>query len=206
MIKLHFVNRNTSINSNYWRCVITRLLFVFYCILMALSLLFPCIGLTCEGIYRRSGVKSQVQALKDAYNKGLPVPLQDYEPHVVTGVIKQFLRELPEPVLTTELAPKFEQASSKCTASPYESLYMSQIIFSIFPNLLYLFYSNLIDGKWRPTSNTQLNLGDGTSSTDCECMRWNHSFALCSRGFLKSRLPLIAAAALLERCIARKVL
>ena len=88
---------------------------------MALSLLFPCIGLTCEGIYRRSGVKSQVQALKDAYNKGLPVPLQDYEPHVVTGVIKQFLRELPEPVLTTELAPKFEQASSKCMAALYES-------------------------------------------------------------------------------------
>ena len=60
-------------------------------------------GLACEGIYRISGVKSKVQALKDAYNKGLPVSLHEYEPNVVAGLIKQFLRELPEPVLTTEL-------------------------------------------------------------------------------------------------------
>ena len=70
-------------------------------------------GLTCEGIYRISGVKSKVQALKDAYNKGLPVQLQEYEPSVVASLIKQFLRELPEPILTTELLPKFELASSK---------------------------------------------------------------------------------------------
>jgi RalA-binding protein 1 len=53
-----------------------------------------------------------VQALKDAYNNGMPVYLQDYEPNVVASLLKQFLRELPEPVLTTALMPKFEQASS----------------------------------------------------------------------------------------------
>lgn len=70
-------------------------------------------GLTCEGIYRISGVKSKVQALRDAYNKGVPVQLQEYEPSVVASLLKQFLRELPEPILTAELLPKFELASSK---------------------------------------------------------------------------------------------
>ena len=71
------------------------------------------VGLSCEGIYRISGVKSKVQSLKDAYNKGIHVYLQEYEPNVVAGLLKQFLRDLPEPVLTHELLPKFEQASSK---------------------------------------------------------------------------------------------
>ena len=70
-------------------------------------------GLACEGIYRISGVKSKVQALKESYNRGTPVYLHDYEPNVIASLLKLYLRELPEPVLTTEFMPKFEQASSK---------------------------------------------------------------------------------------------
>jgi len=70
------------------------------------------IGLTCEGIYRISGVKSKVQALKDAYNKSHPAYLHEYEPNVIASLLKQFFRDLPEPVLTARLMPKFEQASS----------------------------------------------------------------------------------------------
>ena len=71
-------------------------------------------GLSCEGIYRISGVKSKVQALKEAYNRGLPVNLHENEPNIVASLLKQFLRELPEPVLTTELLAKFELASGGC--------------------------------------------------------------------------------------------
>ena len=70
-------------------------------------------GLHCEGIYRISGVKSKVQHLKDCYNSGETVYLEEHEPNIVAGVLKQFLRELPEPVLTNALVPKFEEASSK---------------------------------------------------------------------------------------------
>ncbi|XP_046585343.1 LOW QUALITY PROTEIN: ralA-binding protein 1-like [Haliotis rubra] len=69
-------------------------------------------GLSCEGIYRISGVKSKVQHLKDCYNKGVPAYLQEHEPNVVASLLKQFLRDLPEPVLTTALMPKFEEAST----------------------------------------------------------------------------------------------
>ncbi|XP_064595875.1 ralA-binding protein 1-like [Liolophura sinensis] len=69
-------------------------------------------GLNCEGIYRISGVKSKVQQLKECYNKGLPAYLYEHEPNVVASLLKQFLRELPEPVLTTSLMAKFEEAST----------------------------------------------------------------------------------------------
>ncbi|XP_076463673.1 uncharacterized protein LOC143295884 isoform X2 [Babylonia areolata] len=69
-------------------------------------------GLTCEGIYRISGVKSKVQYLKDCYNKGVVVDLIEHEPNIVASLLKQFLRELPQPVLTSTLMPKFEEAST----------------------------------------------------------------------------------------------
>ncbi|XP_059179463.1 ralA-binding protein 1-like [Physella acuta] len=69
-------------------------------------------GLACEGIYRISGVKSKVQHLKDCYNRQQPVHLFEHEPNIVASLLKQFLRDLPEPVLTTALMPKFEEAST----------------------------------------------------------------------------------------------
>lgn len=68
-------------------------------------------GMTCEGIYRMSGVKSKVQQLRACYNRHEPVCLSEHGPHVVASLLKQFLRELPDPVLTSELSPKFEDAA-----------------------------------------------------------------------------------------------
>jgi len=68
-------------------------------------------GLSCEGIYRISGVKSKVQHLKDAYNRQEDVHLYEQEPSVVSSLLKQFLRDVPEPVLTHALMAKFEEAS-----------------------------------------------------------------------------------------------
>eukprot|EP00918_Siedleckia_nematoides_P098055 GHVU01214709.1.p1 GENE.GHVU01214709.1~~GHVU01214709.1.p1 ORF type:complete len:619 (+),score=119.23 GHVU01214709.1:77-1933(+) len=69
-------------------------------------------GLSNEGIYRISGVKSKIQALKEAYNKGLSPFLHEVEPSIVASLLKLYLRELPEPVLTADLMPRFEQAST----------------------------------------------------------------------------------------------
>ena len=64
-----------------------------------------------EGIYRVSGVKSKVNKLRAAYDSSATrnsVALADYEPSVVASVLKQFLRELPAPVLTRDLTPRLE--------------------------------------------------------------------------------------------------
>lgn len=74
--------------------------------------------MSCEGIYRISGVKSKIQLLKDCYNKGIPVFLEEHEPNIVASLLKQFLRELPEPVLTIGLMQKFEEASSMYNKPP----------------------------------------------------------------------------------------
>lgn len=52
-------------------------------------------GLTVEGIYRSSGVKSKITKLKAAYNSRQTVKLANYEPAVVASLLKLFLRELP---------------------------------------------------------------------------------------------------------------
>ncbi|KAH7987036.1 hypothetical protein HPB49_025999 [Dermacentor silvarum] len=70
-------------------------------------------SMTCEGIYRMSGVKSTVQQLRAAYNRHEQVCLSEHGPQVVASLLKQFLRELPDPVLTSELGPKFEEAAGK---------------------------------------------------------------------------------------------
>ncbi|KAG8176502.1 hypothetical protein JTE90_006339 [Oedothorax gibbosus] len=69
-------------------------------------------GLACEGIYRISGLKSKLRNLKNQYNLGQKVYLYEHEPHVVASLLKQFLRDLPEPILTASLTPKFEEAAA----------------------------------------------------------------------------------------------
>ncbi|XP_059091928.1 ralA-binding protein 1-A-like isoform X2 [Tigriopus californicus] len=73
-------------------------------------------GLMQEGIYRSAGVKSKQAKLRNTFNARQPVVLNDYEPAVVAGVLKQFLREIPEPILTPALMPKFEKVSCESSA------------------------------------------------------------------------------------------
>lgn len=70
-------------------------------------------GLACEGIYRISGLKSKLRNLKNQYNLGQKVYLYEHEPHIVASLLKQFLRDLPEPILTANLTPKFEEAAGE---------------------------------------------------------------------------------------------
>lgn len=74
-------------------------------------------GLDVEGIYRKSGSASTIAKLKQFF---------DFEPevvdfrtesgffgdiHAVAGILKQFLRELPEPLLTRAFYPEFVRVS-----------------------------------------------------------------------------------------------
>ena len=67
-------------------------------------------------VARSSGVKSKINKLRTAFNAGGQISgrvhLTDYEPAVVASALKQFLRELPDPVLTQALTPSFESVSA----------------------------------------------------------------------------------------------
>ncbi|RKP22867.1 Rho GTPase activation protein, partial [Syncephalis pseudoplumigaleata] len=75
-------------------------------------------GIKSEGIYRISGPVSQLRQLKAAFDKdnelvvlGEREPL--YDIHAIAGVLKQYLRELPEPLLTRALNDEFIEAAAK---------------------------------------------------------------------------------------------
>lgn len=56
--------------------------------------------LDTEGLYRIAGPIGQVRTLANELNKGHFNLLQDHEdPHVVTAVLKKFLKELPDPLV-----------------------------------------------------------------------------------------------------------
>uniref|UniRef100_A0A8B9HPN0 Dinitrophenyl S-glutathione ATPase n=1 Tax=Astyanax mexicanus TaxID=7994 RepID=A0A8B9HPN0_ASTMX len=70
-------------------------------------------GMKCEGIYRVSGMKSKVDELKAAYDREECPCLEEYDPHTVASLLKQYLRELPGNLLGRELAPRFEEACGR---------------------------------------------------------------------------------------------
>ncbi|KAJ9578077.1 hypothetical protein L9F63_025061, partial [Diploptera punctata] len=81
-------------------------------------------GKSIKGIYRVSGVKSRVEKLCQAFENGAElVDLTDSHPNVIANVLKLYLRQLPEPLLTFCLYTDFiriaklsEEAGSEQTA------------------------------------------------------------------------------------------
>ncbi|XP_041435950.1 unconventional myosin-IXb isoform X3 [Xenopus laevis] len=58
-------------------------------------------GLYTEGIYRKSGAANRMRELKECLEKDPnSVKLDNYPIHAITGILKQWLRELPEPLMT----------------------------------------------------------------------------------------------------------
>ncbi|KAL3867788.1 hypothetical protein ACJMK2_040635 [Sinanodonta woodiana] len=81
-------------------------------------------GICLKGIYRVSGVKSRVESLCQKFeNDPNSVDLQDENPNVISNVLKLYLRQLPEPLLTFRLYPDFIQlAKENMTCSPRKEL------------------------------------------------------------------------------------
>lgn len=67
-----------------------------------------------DGIYRKSGGASQMRGIIAAFESGedfdLDSPDQFNDICAVTSVLKQYLRELPNPLLTSDLYPSFLEA------------------------------------------------------------------------------------------------
>ncbi|XP_065224768.1 unconventional myosin-IXAa-like isoform X2 [Planococcus citri] len=71
-------------------------------------------GLYTEGIYRKSGLTSKVRELKNLIEQSNidNVRFEEYQVHVLSSVLKTFLREMPEPLLTFECYDDFIRAAS----------------------------------------------------------------------------------------------
>nr|XP_033775662.1 unconventional myosin-IXa isoform X2 [Geotrypetes seraphini] len=68
-------------------------------------------GLYTEGIYRKSGSTNKIKELRQAIDTDIDaVNLDDYNIHVIASVFKQWLRDLPNPLMTFELYAEFLRA------------------------------------------------------------------------------------------------
>lgn len=61
------------------------------------------VGLLVEGIFRLSGAAPEVENLFMDFDKpptyGKYMDLRNYDIHAITGVVKKFLRQLPDPAI-----------------------------------------------------------------------------------------------------------
>ncbi|KAG7283767.1 hypothetical protein CRUP_034391 [Coryphaenoides rupestris] len=65
-------------------------------------------GLYTEGIYRKSGSTNKIRELKQGLDTDVEsMNLDDYTIHVIASVFKQWLRDLPNPLMTFELYEEF---------------------------------------------------------------------------------------------------
>ncbi|XP_019742218.1 unconventional myosin-IXAa isoform X4 [Hippocampus comes] len=68
-------------------------------------------GLYTEGIYRKSGSTNKIRELKQGLDTDVEsMNLDDYNIHVIASVFKQWLRDLPSPLMTFELYEAFIRA------------------------------------------------------------------------------------------------
>lgn len=68
-------------------------------------------GLYAEGLYRKSGVSSKIKELQRKMNELGEIDYDSYNVHVLTNVLKTFLRDLPEPLLTFDRYDDFLRAA-----------------------------------------------------------------------------------------------
>nr|XP_055107983.1 breakpoint cluster region protein-like [Symphalangus syndactylus] len=69
-------------------------------------------GMEEVGIYHVSGVAADIQALKAAFNvnnKDVSVVMSEMDVNAITGTLKLYFHELPEPLFTDEFYPNFAE-------------------------------------------------------------------------------------------------
>lgn len=89
------------------------------------------IALETEGIFRRSANVAVVKELQNRCNQGLPIDFQG-DPHIAAVLLKTFLRELDEPLMTYDLYDEITQFQGK---------HLDFIFYFIFLFFLFFFFT-----------------------------------------------------------------
>lgn len=85
---------------------------------------------TQAGLYRLSGADRTVKELKEKFLRGKAVPVLSKvdDIHAVTGLLKDFLRNLKEPLLTFRLNRTFMDAAGKCVRCLKLTFYLVLVV------------------------------------------------------------------------------
>ncbi|XP_067250978.1 PH_BCR_vertebrate and RhoGAP_Bcr domain-containing protein isoform X1 [Chanodichthys erythropterus] len=115
-------------------------------------------GMEEVGIYRVSGVATDIQALKaafDANNKDVSVMMSEMDVNAIAGTLKLYFRELPEPLFTDELYANFTEGIALSDSVAKESCMLNLLLSLPEPNLLTFLF--LLDHLKRVAENESFN-------------------------------------------------
>ncbi|XP_054628224.1 PH_BCR_vertebrate and RhoGAP_Bcr domain-containing protein isoform X2 [Dunckerocampus dactyliophorus] len=115
-------------------------------------------GMEEVGIYRVSGVATDIQALKAAFdcnNKDVSVMMRDMDVNAIAGTLKLYFRELPEPLFTDELYPNFSGGVALSDSVAKESCMLNLLLSLPEPNLVTFLF--LLDHLKRVSENECIN-------------------------------------------------
>ncbi|XP_049644876.1 breakpoint cluster region protein [Suncus etruscus] len=96
-------------------------------------------GMEEVGIYRVSGVATDIQALKAAFdvnNKDVSVIMSEMDVNAIAGTLKLYFRELPEPLFTDEFYPSFTEGIALSDPVAKESCMLNLLLSLPEANLL----------------------------------------------------------------------
>uniref|UniRef100_A0AAQ6IG89 Uncharacterized protein n=1 Tax=Anabas testudineus TaxID=64144 RepID=A0AAQ6IG89_ANATE len=115
-------------------------------------------GMDEVGIYRVSGVATDIQALKAAFdsnNKDVSVMMREMDVNAIAGTLKLYFRELPEPLFTDELYPNFAGGIALSDSVAKESCMLNLLLSLPEPNLVTFLF--LLDHLKRVAENESIN-------------------------------------------------
>ncbi|KAK3544853.1 hypothetical protein QTP86_027527, partial [Hemibagrus guttatus] len=123
-------------------------------------------GLKTEGIFRRSVRVQLIKDIQKLYNQGKPVNFEQYsDVHAPAVILKTFLRELPEPLLTFTLYNQIQGLTSKpVNFEQYSDVHAPAVILKTFlrelpePLLTFTLY-NQIQGLTSQTEEFNVEVG-----------------------------------------------
>ncbi|KAM3867843.1 breakpoint cluster region protein [Diretmus argenteus] len=115
-------------------------------------------GMEEVGIYRVSGVATDIQALKAAFdsnNKDVSLMMRDMDVNAIAGTLKLYFRELPEPLFTDDLYPNFAGGIALSDSVAKESCMLNLLLSLPEPNLVTFLF--LLDHLKRVAENESAN-------------------------------------------------
>ncbi|XP_015364113.1 PREDICTED: arf-GAP with Rho-GAP domain, ANK repeat and PH domain-containing protein 2 [Diuraphis noxia] len=117
-------------------------------------------GCLTEGVYRRSGSCSNTTKLLSLFRKdawAVQFSQQDYSVYDVASVLKRFFRDLPEPLLTTELHTHLCNAV-KCNCSEDEKVILYRSLLERLPAINYVTLRKLLSHLYYIQLQNEKNL------------------------------------------------
>eukprot|EP01132_Coremiostelium_polycephalum_P003681 gene3681-4585_t len=114
-------------------------------------------GLEVEGIFRLSGSNSQIKQLRQGFDSGEEVDLDDVEDvHTVAGLLKLYLRELPKPLFPFDTYSSFIEIA-KGNAPKQQKIESLKLLLSFLPPANKALAKHLFKFLTKVTENSSVN-------------------------------------------------